>query len=65
MHRYIKNFSDLATTPERKQVLNLLEAGLTAINTKEAVRKNLSCKGDVLTVMGQSFDLKQFARILS
>ena len=63
MHRYIKNFTELATTPERKQVLNLLDVGLQAINTQEAIRRNIQLEGNILSVMGQSFDLSQFARI--
>lgn len=59
----IKNFDTLAITPERKIVLQLIEAGLRAIQPKQELQKSFSLQGNVLTIANQTFDLTAFDRI--
>ena len=59
----IKNFDDLAVTPNRKLALEIIEAGLNAISTKKVVGSLVSLKGDILTVNDKEFDLTKFKRI--
>lgn len=62
----IKNFEKLATSPIRKVVLDIAEAGLESINTAKAVNKYVSYNGrkDILRVCGKKFALEKYERIL-
>jgi len=62
----IKNFEILASSPLRKQALQIAEAGFEAINTKQAVRKNFlyNTKKQKLKIFQKEFDLKKFKRIV-
>ncbi len=62
----IQNFSQLATSVLRKQALAIAEAGLLAINTKNAVARNFKFdpQSQMLKVMGREFDLKEFERVV-
>lgn len=59
----IKNFKELAHTPERKIVLEIIEAGLAAIQPQEVIKKNVSLEGNTLKIQNQTFDLKNVRRI--
>lgn len=59
----IKNFEELATSPNRKTALEIMEAGIEAINTEEVISKSISLEGDVLNINGESFDLSLFEKI--
>src|SRR3990167_7786387 len=61
--RWIKNFNELATSPNREKALLIAEAGLDAIDTKEAISRSLKLEGNVINVMGESFDLAKFKNI--
>lgn len=61
--RLIKNFSDLATTPQREIALQIIEAGLESIDTKKAILNNVRIEDSRLTINEASFDLKKFNRI--
>ncbi len=50
-------------TKLRRDSLAVLKTGLAAIKTREAVRRQCVLKGSVLTVAGNSFDLKTFNRL--
>ena len=58
-----KNYSSIATTKLRKDALAIMEAGLHAIETRAAVHKVVSLKGDVLTIGKKSYRLKSFRRV--
>ncbi len=60
---FIKNFRELATTPERKIVLELVGEGLRSIQPEEVFRTNISRHGNILTIVSQEFDLDSFERI--
>lgn len=59
----IKNHKELATTPLRKNALEIIEAGLEAINTSAAIRKNVRIEGRKLIVKDKEFPLEKFERI--
>jgi glycerate 2-kinase len=59
----IQNFNELATTPNRKITLEIITAGLEAINTQNVIASALSLSGDILSVQGKDFDLGKFKRI--
>ncbi|OGI97602.1 hypothetical protein A3A11_01990 [Candidatus Nomurabacteria bacterium RIFCSPLOWO2_01_FULL_43_15] len=63
MERQIKNFDILATTPNRTMALELVEAGLAAINTEKVVLSSVSLEENILSVQGQKFNLSKFKRI--
>ena len=59
----IKNFHELATTPERKIVLKLVEAGLESVQPEEVFKKNIHRNHDTLTIVDRDFDLDDFDRV--
>lgn len=61
--RLIKNFGELAKTPQRRIVLELIEEGLSAIQPENVIEKNVSLTGTVLNTKGQTFDLLKHHRI--
>ena len=61
--RVIKNFSKLATSKLRKDALNIIEAGLQAIDTKRVVNQAVKLRGSILRVQGQKYDLKKYNRV--
>jgi len=63
MTRVITNFDMLATTPARRDVLAVAEAGYGAIDTEAAMRRTLTLQESILRVGSESFDLKNFDRI--
>jgi len=61
--KWIKNFDELAITENRKLALEIAEAGLRAIATEEVILNKIKLENNILSVMGQSFDLNNFKRI--
>ena len=61
--RLIKNFDELATSPNRKIALEIVEAGLCAISTKEVVRSSISILDGKLKIQGKEFDLSLYKNI--
>ncbi|HRN96475.1 MAG TPA: DUF4147 domain-containing protein [Candidatus Levybacteria bacterium] len=61
--RLIKNFHDLASTPNRKIVLEILEAGLAAIQPLIVVRKKFALHGNILTIAEHQYDLRHFDNV--
>lgn len=59
----IKNFDELATSPNRKTALEIMEAGILAINTEEVISRAVSLDGDILSIQGKRFDLSLFEKI--
>jgi len=59
----IKNFEKLATSSNRKIALEIMEAGIEAINTEEVISKSISLEGDILNINGENFDLSLFEKI--
>ncbi len=59
----IKNFNKLAESDARRAALRILEAGYAAINTETAVRQAVRLQGDMLTVLGKTYDLSGIERL--
>ncbi len=55
---WIKNRSALQTSPERQTVLDIVEAGYDAIDTKEIIKATVKLEGKTLKVKDQSFNLE-------
>ncbi|MCC6934243.1 MAG: DUF4147 domain-containing protein [Candidatus Yanofskybacteria bacterium] len=62
MHR-IQNYTALARTPARRDALDIIEAGLAAIDTATIVRSTITYRGSILTVGAHSWDLRTFRRV--
>lgn len=61
-HR-IKNFSALATTPLRRDALDILEAGYNAIETGRVIREQITLEGDDICIRDRSICLTDYKRI--
>lgn len=61
----IKNFENLATNSLRKQALLIAECGLEAIQTEQAVRRQVSydAQKDMLTVQGNTHQLNKSGKL--
>ena len=60
---WIKNYKDIATSKNRELALDIVSAGLDAINTRQVIKNSLKIKGNVLHVLDKKFDLSKFKRI--
>lgn len=60
---FIKNFGNLATTPQRKVVLELIEEALSSIQAENILSKNITLSDNILGIKDKSFNLSQFKRI--
>lgn len=60
---FIKNFDQLASTPQRKVVLELIETALESIQSKNVINREIKVEGNTLTIMDKSFDLANFDRV--
>ncbi len=59
----IKNFDDLATTPNREMALEIMETGLEAINTEAVIKNKIKLENNILFINDGSFDLNKFKNI--
>lgn len=60
---WIKNFTELAETENRKLALEIAEAGYDAIDTEKVLIKAVSVENNFLKVQEKIFDLSLFKRI--
>ncbi|HVZ67172.1 MAG TPA: DUF4147 domain-containing protein [Patescibacteria group bacterium] len=60
---FIKNYHDLAITPERKIILKLVEAALESIQPEEVFKKNIHLDQDTLSIVNHEYDLNNYERI--
>jgi len=60
----IKSFKKLAVSEERKKLLNIIEAGLEAIDTKKAITNALKIEKGKLLIYNHSFSLKNAEKIV-
>lgn len=61
--RLIKNFDQLATTLQRKMVLEIIEAGLATLQPKEVIKNNFSIQKNKLKIQNQTINLNDFQRV--
>jgi len=59
----IKNFDQLASTPQRKIVLQLIEAAFESITPQNVLSKNISLENDMLKIQEKTYDLKNFEHV--
>lgn len=59
----IKNFAQLAVTPERKKLLKILDHGLEATKTAAIIKNSVALTGEQLAINAHRFDLKKFKNI--
>lgn len=59
----IKNFKELATTTERADALSILDAGLSAIDTRNVITGSVFVDEGVLHVAGNTYTLSDFERV--
>lgn len=59
----IKNAQKLATTPLRKDALEILDAGYSAINPKAILTTKITIEGEVLKINGKPFNLRDYRNI--
>lgn len=60
---YIKNLDVLSKTPQRKIVLDLLEAAFESIQPEHVLSKNFQLNGESLKISDQEFKLSDYNRI--
>ena len=61
---WIKNYSEIATTPARRMALDIVSAGLDAIETAAVVGSAVSLAGNILKIKEAEFNLTDFNRVL-
>jgi len=59
----INNFEELATTELRKKALNIVNAGLEAINTEKILRDGVRLEDDNLVIKNKIFNLNDYKRV--
>jgi len=60
----IRNRTELATTEGRDTALACVEAGIRAAHPRSVVRDAVSRSGDTLTVLGDEYDLREYAEVV-
>ncbi len=63
MESIIKNKEELSTNPLRKDALDILESGYQAVLTENILIKNISLKGQKLTIKDKKYNLKKYKKI--
>lgn len=60
---FVKNFDQLASSPQRKIVLTLIEEALSSIAPENVMMSQFRLEGSVLFVQHKSYDLSQFEHV--
>lgn len=59
----IKNFEELAITPQRRTLLEIVEAGLRSIQPKENFKKTVRFENNILSILDSNYDLADFENV--
>lgn len=59
----IKNLQQLSLTPERKILLEIVEAGLYSIQPEANFKKTVKLEGETLTILDTSYNLSSFEHV--
>ncbi len=59
----ITNFDDLSITPQRKTLLEIIEAGLESLQPDVNFGKTVQFENNILTILGQPYDLNNFDHV--
>lgn len=63
MIQTVTNFNTLATTDGRRDALNIVEAAFSSIDTANILRKSVTVIDEIMTIMGERFDLREYRHI--
>lgn len=61
--KFVNNYENLATSSERRVVLDLIEAALESIQPEPVLKKNFLLQDKILKIQGSSIELDNFKRI--
>lgn len=59
----IKNLDALATTDQRRKLLEIIECGLTSIQPEVNFKKTVALEGDILTILSASYNLANYNNV--
>ncbi len=59
----VQNFDVLATTDQRRTLLEIIEAGYNSIQPEENFKKSVKLENETLTILDQSYNLSDFEHI--
>ena len=59
----IQNFEELATTDQRRTLLEIIEAGLISIQPEENFKKTVRLDGSTLTILDTNYNLDDFDHV--
>lgn len=62
-HSFIKNRTKLATTKLRTDAVEIIEAGLSAVDTKRVMHEAIVRNGNIISTDKKNIDLAQFDRV--
>lgn len=60
----IRNKDLLATTPTRERALQIIEAGLEAIDTTKVIQQTVSLREKLLFIRDKAYDLEKFRKVV-
>src|SRR5579872_6207329 len=60
---FIKNFDNLATSDQRKIVLELIESAFDSIQPDKVINSQVKLTQDLLKIQDKVFDLKNFDKV--
>lgn len=63
MIQKIQNFKSLATTKTRSDALEIVEAAISAIDTKQVIKQAVTVVDGIMTIQGQCFTLSEYKNI--
>lgn len=59
----ITNFDELATTPQRKTILEIIEVGLESLQPDVNFKRTVRLENNILTILGENYDLNNFDHV--
>jgi len=59
----INNYNELNISPERKVIIDLVEAGLESIQPQNVFQKNVRLDGNILSIQNQTYNLDEYSNI--
>lgn len=63
MKQWVKNTSEIGISEDRKTVLEIIEAGFSAIDTEAVIKNLVTLKDSVLTIKDQEYNLNDYEHI--
>lgn len=63
MRKFIQNFEELAINRNRELALDILETGLSSINTESVILNSIKLENNILSIQDETFDLSKFRKI--